>query len=307
MKKIYILGLVSAIVLIAVGLPVSGKHYSEWSMATKIMEGGINTDSSESCPAVSRDGLSLYFASNRPSVVPSQTDIYVCQRIDADEPWGLPQPLGDNINTADTERCPYVTPDGHRLIFVRQIGSLDDFYVSTRRDKTDDFAWGTPVKIDALNSPGMETAPWGFENEDGTLTLYFGAIRPDSGMDIYQSTMDREGNFTTPVPVTELNDTVAMDYGPVVRKDGLELYFTSARVSGLGGWDIWTSTRNSTSEKWSTPVNLGPEINSSANEWRFSMTGDGMNVVFASNRNTPAPYFMDLYMSHRTKITGKNK
>jgi hypothetical protein len=94
-----------------------------------------------------------------------------------------------------------------------------------------------------------------------------------------------------------------------VRKHGLELYLTSNRAGegAQGGWDIWVSTRNTTSERWSPPVNLGPEINSTANEWRFSMTGDGMNVVFASNRNA-APYnWMNLYTTQRTKVTGKDK
>ena len=313
MKRIWILGLVLALVLTTVGTPVRAKHYSDWSPAVKLT--GISTNYSESCPAISRDGLSLYTASNRPPTAFPNTDIYVCQRASVDDPWGQPQILGDNINTADTERCPYVTPDGHKLIFVRQIGAVDYFYMSVRKDKRDDFGWGDPVRIDDISSAGMETAPWGFENENGTLTLYFGAVRPDfpgTGMDIYQSTMDSSGSWTKPVPVTELNDPVAsvMDYGPVVRKDGLELFFTSSRAGGFGGWDIWMSTRSSTSGKWSAPVNLGPDINSGFDEWRFSITGDGMNAVFASNRDrlgVGGYVLMDLFTTYRTKVTSANK
>ena len=117
--------------------------------------------------------------------------------------------------------------------------------------------------------------------------------------------MDSEGNFTTPVPVNELN-TTASDYFPVVRKDGLEIYVTSNRTGTLGGQDIWVSTRNNTSEKWSVPVNLGSAINSTDHELRAALTWDGMNMVFASNKGG-GPYDYDLYKSQRTKITGANK
>jgi hypothetical protein len=302
MKKLWILGLVLALVLTAVGAPVSAKHYSEWSTAVRLVN--ISNAYMDSCPAFTKDGLSLYFVSYDPTVTPStKRDLFVTQRTSANDPWGVPQKLGSNINTAaDEERCPYVTPDGRRFIFVRQTASGDDFYMATRDDKKNNFGWGDPVKIDTLSSAGMETAGWGFENEDGKLTFYFGSSRAGT-MDIYQTTMDSEGSFTTPVAVSELNKSDCIDYFPVVSKDGMEMYLTSNRAGTLGGQDNWVSTRSNTSEKWSTPVNLGPAINSIANEWRSAVTWDGVTMVFASN--VTGNY--DLYTSQRTKVTGANK
>jgi hypothetical protein len=306
MKRIWILGLALALMLTAVGAPVSGKHYSGWYPGERLPE--ISSAYMDSCPAFTKDGLSLYFVSYDPGVLPStKRDLYVSQRASLDAAWGPPTKLGDNINTDENEeRCPYVTPDGRRLLFVRQTAAGDDFYMSTRRDKKDDFAWGDPVKIGALGSTGMETAGWGFEDEDGDLTFYFGSSRSGQ-MDIYQSTMDSDGSWTEPFNVSELNDlgTNALDYFPVVRKDGLEMYIISNRSGSIGGsQDIWVSTRNSTSEKWSTPTNVGlAAINSAANEWRSALTWDGMNMVFASN--ITGNY--DLYKSQRIKVTGAKK
>ncbi len=303
MKKIWILGLALALVLTAVGAPVSGKHFSEWYPGERLPE--ISSAYMDSCPAFTKDGLSLYFVSYDPGVLPStKRDLYVSQRASLDAPWGPPTKLGDNINTDENEeRCPYVTPDGRRLLFVRQTADGDDFYMSTRQDKKDDFAWGIPVKIDTLSKPGMETAGWGFEDEDGRLTFYFGSNRAGT-FDIYQTTMDSGGSLSTPDLVSELNSS-AIDYFPVVRKDGLEMYLISNRSGSIGGsQDIWVSTRNSTSEKWSTPTNAGlAAINSTANEWRSALTWDGMNMVFASN--VTGNY--DLYKSQRNKVTGANK
>ncbi len=303
MKRIWVLGLVLALVLTATCAPVSTRNYSEWSPPVRL--DNISTAGMDSCPAFTKDGLSLYFVSYDPTIAPSlKRDIYVSQRASEDEPWGAAQKLGNNINTiANEERCPYVTPDGRRLIFVRQTAAGDDFFMSIRRDKKDDLGWGDPAKISALSSDNMETAGWGFEDKGGNLTFFFGSNRIGNQFDIYQTTMDSDGNFTTPFPVTELNDPSAIDYFPVVRKDGLEMYFISSRTGGRGGQDIWVSTRNSTREKWEAPVNLGPTINSPANEWRSALTWDGMNMVFASN--VTGNY--DLYESQRTKVTGANK
>jgi hypothetical protein len=298
MKRIWILSLPLALVLTAAGCAQSSQSYSDWSAAARLAS--VSTEYMDSCPAFTRDGLSLYLVSGA-----SPRDLYVSQRASGAEAWGTPKRLGNNINTTTAEeRCPYVTPDGLRLIFVRSTtGVGDDFYMSVRRDKKDDFGWGDPVIIDALNSPGMETAGWGFEDRGDKLTFYFGSNRNNSQFDIFQTSMDSNGKFTTPVPVSELNDPTAIDYFPVVRKDGLEIYFISSRTGGLGGQDGWVSTRKTTSEKWSTPVNLGAAINSTANEWRAGLTWDGMGMIFSSNRTGN----YDLYGSQRIIVTGAKK
>ncbi len=301
MKRLLI-GMLIAVSLLAIGIPVGAKHFSEWVEVNPLTD--LNTARIDSCPFISKDGLSLYFASSRDSVNPSYRDLYVSQRASVDDPWGTPQPITNpNINTAGSdERCPYVTPDGRRLIFVRGTAVGDDFFMAIRRDKTDDFGWGDPVKLAVLNSPGTETAAWGFEDEEGRLILYFGASKAAGSLqlEIYQTTMDEDGNFTAPVLVSELNDPVAYDAFPVVRKDGLELYLTSNRSGGLGGMDIWVSTRNDTSEPWSTPVDLDSSINSSANEMRAALTWDAGTMVFASTRGGT----WDLFTAMRNKVTG---
>jgi hypothetical protein len=292
---------VSLVIPLAFSTIVSAKYYAEWSPAAKIIN--LSTAGAmESCPFITKDGLSLYYASNVTDG-PGNRDLYVSQRISLDSPWGTPQKLGSNINTSGAdERCPYVTPDGHRLIFVRGTSSGDNFYMSTRQKETEDLGWSDSVPLDNINSAGFELDPWGFENEEGELILYFGSSRTGI-QDIYQTTMDNNGNFSTPTLVEELSLPNAVDTAPVVRKDGLELYFTRLIIGSPSFMDIWVSTRSSTSEAWSAPVNLGVNINSSANDMRAALTWDGMNMVFSTTRDGN----WDLYQSTRTKLTGKEK
>src|SRR2546426_5514195 len=47
----------------------------------------------------------------------------------------------------------------------------------------------------------------------------------------------------------------------------LEIFLSSdvsGRVGGIGSQDLWVSTRATTLDPWSTPVNLGPTVNSTA-------------------------------------------
>jgi len=62
------------------------------------------------------------------------------------------------------------------------------------------------------------------------------------------------------------------------------LFFASRRPGGLGGVDLYVTTRATTDDPWSDPVNLGPTINSSYNEAYPSISADGRALFFTSNR-----------------------
>src|SRR5207253_3072207 len=53
----------------------------------------VNTSSDDSEPALSPDGLSLYFSSSRPGGF-GPNNIWVSQRASLNDPWGRPQNLG---------------------------------------------------------------------------------------------------------------------------------------------------------------------------------------------------------------------
>jgi hypothetical protein len=70
-------------------------------------------------------------------------------------------------------------------------------------------------------------------------------------------------------------------YGhPSISRDGKTLYFSSSMPGGQGGDDIYVSQFDGS--EWSTPVNLGPEVNSEANDV-FPCYYNDM-LYFSSNR-----------------------
>src|SRR5262245_24941136 len=73
------------------------KEYSGWSVPVN-MGSVINSSANDQHPFLSKDGLSLYFSSNRQGTT-GQLDIWVSQRESVDSPWGTPQNLGLNINS----------------------------------------------------------------------------------------------------------------------------------------------------------------------------------------------------------------
>jgi hypothetical protein len=92
-----------------------------------------------------------------------------------------------------------------------------------------------------------------------------------------------DGSFGDAVLVDGVNSAVD-DARPNVRTDGLEMVFDSVRPGGLGGPDIWVSSRATVQSAWSAPVNPGAPINSPQGESRASLSRDGERLYFGSAR-----------------------
>lgn len=290
-------------------------RFSAWS--APVNAGSVvNSEFEELMPFIARDGLSLYFSSFRPGGLGGPNDIWISRRRHIDAAWEEPKNLGAPVNSAFTDGQPALSRDGHLLYFTsNRPGGFggNDVYVSRRRDNGEDLAWGDPVNLGSpVNTSAGEGSPTYFEDDaTGTITLYFPSGRPGGlgGNDIYATTLLPDGTYSPPVPVAELNSPFD-DQRPVIRRDGLEMFIASDRPGTLGGMDIWVSTRNSTSDPWSTPVNLGSLVNTANFDAGAALSFDGATLYFHSALrpgNVGTQRRFDIWMATRSRLKGPDK
>jgi hypothetical protein len=255
--------------------------FGPWSAATSVeaiagTSASLNTAALEGCPFIAQRGDILYFASNRPGGQ-GGLDIWYSVRGETGS-WGDPVNFAE-VNSPANELCPMAHRNDRTFLFVSaRSGGCggDDLYV-TRRHETR--GWAAPTNLGCtVNSVANEASPSLLEAE-----LYFSSTRSGGFGDIYVSAFDGT-SFGAPELAPGLNSGQD-DFRPNLRRDGLEIFFDSNRSGGVGGLDLWTSTRASTADTWSTPTNLGGGVNSPVNDLRATLSWDGSTLYFGSVRS----------------------
>ena len=105
----------------------------------------INSDEfSNAHPTITRDGSTLYFASDRPGGF-GGTDIYYCTRVGSS--WSAPINVGPVVNSMYDEKFPFIGDDGNLFFASNAIGGLGglDIYYSINKNGT----WKAPVNMGA--------------------------------------------------------------------------------------------------------------------------------------------------------------
>jgi len=227
-----------------------------------------------------------------------------CGNANADFTFGTATNLGPTVNSSSDDAIAHTSPDGLELYFYSErpggYGS-GDLYVARRQTTHDD--WGPPVNLGpTVNSPRGDWGP--YLSVDG-LTLFFASDRPGGygSIDIWVTTRTTtDADWSAPVNLGSTVNSSAEEIYPAISADGLQLYFSEwdvFRPGGYGGSDMWVITRDTTSDPWGTPVNLGPALNSSAHDDGPFITADGLALFFDSDR-TAGYGKIDIFVARRT-------
>jgi len=162
---------------------VSHKEGNNWGEPFNL-GAPVNSTYWDSQPAISPDGSTLYFVSNRPGGMGGY-DIWQSS-LKNDGYWAEPINLGPQINTPYDEQTPFIHSDGRTLYFSSDgwagMGDKDIFL--SRMDETGN--WGLPENLGyPINTFNEETGL--IVTPDGKQGLFSSNLKGGYGdMDIYQ-------------------------------------------------------------------------------------------------------------------------
>lgn len=130
------------------------------------------------------------------------------------------------------------------------------------------------VMSDDINTGAHEESP-AFA-EDGTFFFSSDHPRHGGGYDIYSAQKRSDGGWD--IEHLPINTRMA-DTNIAVTPDGTRLFYYAHLPDVIGIVDIFTTVR--TGETWSTPVNLGPYINTPGIDYGAGLSADGERFFFS--------------------------
>lgn len=269
----------------------------------------INTRGSEWDPTPSPDGRFLYFSADHRRGGKGNTDIWVSEK--KDSIWQKSVNIEKPINGVRDETVDNVSVDGNGLLlsgnFQGSYGQFDIYLASK-----DSNGWSEIVHYpNPINTE--------YHDESGSLSpdgkaLLFTSDRPNGigphipmnsrfyggttmgNMDIYVC-LETENGWSEPINLGPQINTPYTERAVYLHPDGKTLYFSSNGHYGLGKIDVFKSVRLSEDSwtEWSTPINLGKEINTVNDDWGYVVDVDGEVAYFSKENDSDGYGGWDLY------------
>ena len=213
----------------------------------------------------------------------------------AAQPLPKPALFGEGVvSTGDFESHAAFTPDGRTLYFVKSTPHFTDWkiYVTQWADGR----WSEP-KMAPFSGKYRDADP--YITPDGK-SLYFISDRPidekpKRDMDIWVMQRTQAGGWSEPRNLGAPVNSAGSEWLPRLAANGT-LYFGSDRAGGLGATDLYRA--RSAGGKFQEPQNLGPAINSAADEYEPCIAPDESFLVFMAAGRPDDLGGGDLYISY---------
>ena len=208
-------------------------------------------------------------------------------------PFGSVSLFPPLASTPASQADPTLTADELELYFSSNPNTDWDIWVVKRASSS--AQWLAPSQVAELSSDSLDETP---EVSADGLTIYLASDRAGGSACEHlwvSHRATRAASWDPPVPVTDFvgGDT---DLAPTLSHDQLLMVFASLHGSD---WDLYATTRSSTTALWGTPYSL-TELNSSQFDWDPALYRDGTSIVFASRRLNTAN---SLFYATRATVT----
>jgi OmpA-OmpF porin, OOP family len=273
--------------LVVFGQQVSGRY------ELVKMDKTINTFHHEGAPVISPDGNTLYFfVVNHPENTNGKDDsqdIWMSKK-DANGNWSQAVHLNNPFNIHTSNQMLTAFDDGSLFIKGGRSRGEKGFSLVTggslREIEVKDFK--------SMNRGRFYGATMSADKKH--IIMYFSEKEGAIASDLYISHAQNDGSYSRPV-LMKINSNLD-DVGTFIGPDQNTLYFSSARPGAgrQGLTDIYKCTRlDDTWNNWSPPVNLGKPINTSGEDFYFTIDRAGNVITSRSNKAIEGAQ-LDLYV-----------
>ena len=244
--------------------------------SVKRLDAPINSVRGEMTPVYISETDELIFA----SAAASNNDefkIYSSKRVS--EIWSEPVII-HSLGSFDRLSANIEVINNNQKLFLYKETKKGNLYFSQRNLDN----WSIPVEFDSKITRTHLSSQFHInEHEDRIIFSSFSSLK--LGLGLYESYRDAEkGKWSKPVSFAMEIDTEWNEDSPYLSLDESKLYFSSDKDGGMGGFDIYVTTLNPETSKWSVPENLGWPINSPDDEFHFKLNDDEQSGYFISNR-----------------------
>lgn len=205
--------------------------------------------------------------------------------------------LGNVINSKYPDYVPLITPDESVLYFTSRrdggVGNLKDVYNNYYEDvymslKGDDGKWTTPKNIGAPINTNTHDACVALSFDGNEMMIYRTASDMITG-DLYTCKTSTTG-WAEPKKLGPEINTPHIETSACFSNDTSVIFFSSNKPGGFGGKDLYR-IKKLPNGHWSTPMNLGPKVNTDKDEDAPYFHPDGVTLYFSSRgHNTMGDY-----------------
>lgn len=258
----------------------------------------INSNANEWDPNPSPDGRYFYTSTSGKQGSFGQEDVFIAEK-KSDGTWSKSKNIGTSINTpARQETIDNIATDNNTLYLSGEFSGTFgrfDIFTSERTDK----GWSALMQLPKpINSEFHDES--GCPTPDGHALLFtsdrpgaIGEFVPKQGYilhgttwgnsDIYIS-FKTDSGWTKPLNLGKTINTPYAETSVFLHPDGRTLYFSSNGHGGFGGLDIYKSVRlrEDSWTEWSTPINVGRQINTVGDDWGFHASVNTDTIYFAA-------------------------
>ncbi|GAB5551696.1 MAG: hypothetical protein Sapg2KO_12870 [Saprospiraceae bacterium] len=211
----------------------------------------------------------------------NQTDIWMAYAENEYLQWKSPINLGPQINSEADEQVVSINLSGNRLYFTKNIDQQTQLFVIEKQGRR----WGVEQRVAVPGLPSFKNIKsYSVSADEQTLFLCGSKDSIDTQADIFYSRKGIFGQWSYPTRLSLPMNMQGDECSVFLAADNKSLFFASNGLSGLGGYDLYYSKKNTEGwSSWSQPQNMGPSVNTSANEYGLSMPLSGNQMAFISD------------------------